>query len=220
MDKLREAYVGEYASGKSEVAINRALELRRQGRKVRLVDLDLVEPFYTLRPIKKELEDKGLEVVAWTTGEIMGLGETGSLLKPEMKWAFNYGGDVILDIGYGVKGVQVINLLEGLGDKTLLKIFVVINVARPLTASVDDIMEYVATLGKVDGLINNSHLGDETNEEIIKEGAYIVTEAALKLNVPVIATTVAREFAHFVGDKDPMGNPVRILDLHMKKALW
>ncbi|HBT19768.1 MAG TPA: hypothetical protein DEA47_00025 [Peptococcaceae bacterium] len=220
MDKLREAYVGEYASGKSEIAINRALELHRQGRKVRLVDLDLVEPFYTLRPIKKELEDKGLEVIAWNTGEIIGLGETGTLLKPEMKWALKYGGDVILDIGYGVKGVKVINLLEGLEDERPLKVYAVINVARPMTSTVEEIVEYISTLGKVDGLINNSHLGEETDEEIINEGAYIVTKAAEKLNTPVIATTVAREFAHLVGDKDCMGNPVKILELHMKKAFW
>ncbi|MFA4884869.1 MAG: 4Fe-4S dicluster domain-containing protein [Desulfotomaculaceae bacterium] len=49
-DRIVEAYVGEYAAGKSESAINRALEVVRQGRKVTLVDLDLVEPFYTLRP--------------------------------------------------------------------------------------------------------------------------------------------------------------------------
>lgn len=220
MDKLREAYVGEYASGKSEIAINRALELHRQGRKVRLVDLDLVEPFYTLRPIKKELEDKGLEVIAWNTGEIIGLGETGTLLKPEMKWALKYGGDVILDIGYGVKGVKVINLLEGLEDERPLKVYAVINVARPMTSTVEEIVEYISTLGKVDGLINNSHLGEETDEEIINEGAYIVTKAAEKLNTPVIATTVAREFAHLVGDKDCMGNSVKILELHMKKAFW
>jgi len=220
VDKLREAYVGEYASGKSEIAINRALELHRQGRKVRLVDLDLVEPFYTLRPIKKELEDKGLEVIAWNTGEIIGLGETGTLLKPEMKWALKYGGDVILDIGYGVKGVKVINLLEGLEDERPLKVYAVINVARPMTSTVEEIVEYISTLGKVDGLINNSHLGEETDEEIINEGAYIVTKAAEKLNTPVIATTVAREFAHLVGDKDCMGNPVKILELHMKKAFW
>jgi hypothetical protein len=57
-----EAYVGEYASGKSENAVNRAVALRRQGRQVTLVDLDTVEPCYTLRPIKKELEELGLTV--------------------------------------------------------------------------------------------------------------------------------------------------------------
>ena len=39
-----EAYVGEYASGKSENAVNRAVALHRQGRPVTLVDLDTVEP--------------------------------------------------------------------------------------------------------------------------------------------------------------------------------
>ena len=56
MVPIIEAYVGEYASGKSENAVNRALELKRQGLAVTLVDLDTVEPCYTLRPIKQELE--------------------------------------------------------------------------------------------------------------------------------------------------------------------
>jgi Mrp family chromosome partitioning ATPase len=51
--RVLEAYTGEYASGKSENAVNRAVELARQGRRVTLVDLDLVEPCYTLRPLKK-----------------------------------------------------------------------------------------------------------------------------------------------------------------------
>lgn len=48
--RLVEAYVGEYASGKSENAVNRALDLLRMGRKVTLADLDLVEPCYLAVP--------------------------------------------------------------------------------------------------------------------------------------------------------------------------
>src|SRR5690606_12288002 len=73
--RVLEAYVGEYASGKSENAINRGCQLARSGRRVRLVDLDLVEPFYTLRPLKRRLEREGLEVLAWETSELVGLGE-------------------------------------------------------------------------------------------------------------------------------------------------
>ena len=36
-ERIVEAYIGEYASGKSEIAINRALELHSQGRQVSLV---------------------------------------------------------------------------------------------------------------------------------------------------------------------------------------
>ena len=60
MDRIVEAYIGEYASGKSENAVNRALTLAKQGREVTLVDLDLVEPVYTLRPLISLLEEKGV----------------------------------------------------------------------------------------------------------------------------------------------------------------
>ena len=68
-----EAYVGEYASGKSEMAINRALELKSEGRQVTLVDLDTVEPFYTLRPIKERLEQEGLDVIGLSSSDSLSL---------------------------------------------------------------------------------------------------------------------------------------------------
>ena len=113
MDRIIEAYLGEYASGKTEIAINRALELRSQGRDVTLVDLDLVGPFFTIRPIVHQLEKRGLKVIAADTRGVVGLGETGVLFCPEMKWALKNGGDVILDIGYGVGGASALNLVEG-----------------------------------------------------------------------------------------------------------
>ena len=43
-----EVFAGAYASGKSETSINRALQFARKGEKITLVDLDTVEPAYTL----------------------------------------------------------------------------------------------------------------------------------------------------------------------------
>lgn len=220
MDRIIEAFIGEYASGKSEIAINRALELHSQGRDVKLVDLDLVEPFYTLRPIKNLLEERGLEVVAMESRGNVGLGETGALFRPEMRWALRNGGDVVFDVGYGVGGVSALNLVEGASDDKALRVFAVVNVARPMTGSLDLIIEFVCSLGKVDGLVNNSHLGKETDKEIIQEGAVLVSRAAKSLGIPVIATTVAREFAGLVGDVDQGGNPVKIIDLYMQNAYW
>ncbi len=54
---IGEAYVGEYASGKSEVAINRARQLAQRQEKVTLVDLDLMEPFLIQPP---EVADKAI----------------------------------------------------------------------------------------------------------------------------------------------------------------
>lgn len=220
-ERIAEAFVGEYASGKSEVALNRALHLINQGRKpVTLVDLDLVEPFYTLRPIKKELEEKGLEVLAWETRQTMGLGEAGNIIKPEMRWALKRPGDIILDIGYGVEGAKKLRLVEDSQKEGALQIYVVLNIARPMTGSVEDIVEYVKSLGPIDGLINNSHLGDDTDIEIIQEGAKVITEGARRLGLPVIWTSIDERFSKEIGETDVKGNKVFKMTRYMNRSFW
>lgn len=203
------------------MALNRALSLLKEGhRPVTLVDFDLVEPFYTLRPIKEELERIGLEVLAWNTKETIGLGEAGTLVRPDMRWALKRSGDVIFDVGYGIAGAKKLRLIEGAMEQGEMKIYVVTNIARPITGGVQDIVEYVSSLGPVDGLINNSHLGDDTDVEIIQEGARIVTEAAKLLKLPVIWTSAEKRFADELGDKDVAGNPTIYLERYMNRTFW
>lgn len=185
------------------------------------MDLDIVEPCYTLRPLKEKLSKMGLTVLAWDTRDTIGLGETGNILRAENKWALRREGDIILDIGYGVEGAKTLNLLEGVQEEANLQVLVVVNIARPMTAGISDIVSYVKEMGKVHGLINNSHLGDDTDLEIIQEGAKIVAEAAKQLGVPVVATTAVQKFAEELGSYDAAGNPVRILnERYMPDSLW
>jgi hypothetical protein len=218
--RVVEAYIGEYASGKSEIAVNRALELAGMGRPVTLVDLDLVEPCYTLRPLKRKLEQEGVTVLAWETRELVGLGETGNIMKPEAHFCLFRSGDVVLDIGYGVSGAQVLNLVEGAWQDPDLKIFAVINIARPMTATVSDIVSHVRELGRVDGLINNSHLGEETDVAFVNQGAAVVKEAARILELPVVATVVTGDLASVLGERDACGHPLRIIRRQMPEAFW
>ena len=148
------------------------------------------------------------------------MGEAGSLINQEMIWALRSEGNIILDVGYGVHGAKIFNLIEGADTDPDLKIYVVVNITRPITASKEDIVEYVRSLGHVDGLINNTHLGDETSKEIIEEGSRVVTEAARELGVPVVYTAVVEDLADKFGDRDSMGNPVKILKRFMPAAFW
>ncbi len=202
------------------MAVNRALELARAHRHVNLVDLDIVEPCYTLRPIKKELEAAGIYVVAWETRETMGLGEAGNIIKPEARWALYREGDVILDIGYGIEGAKTLNLLEGVEETPELQVLVVLNAKRPMTSTVEEIIEYLKGLGPIDGLINNTHLGEETTAAIVQEGARVVSEVSKILGIPVVATTAVQEVAAELGPQDCMGNPVRILHRYMPRTFW
>ncbi len=220
MEPIIEAYVGEYASGKSENAVNRAIDLCRRGLPVTLVDLDTVEPVYTIRPIKKELEAMGLTVVAWETRDTVGLGEAGSVIKGAMRWVLRRSGNIIMDVGYGVHGARIFNLIEGAFENPYLKIIAVINMSRPFTSTVDNILEYVATLGRVDALLNNTHMAEETTVEIVQNGAIGVAAAAEKLGLPIVATSAVLEIADKIGPVDAVGNPVWSLERIMPRTFW
>lgn len=218
--RIIEAYVGEYASGKSENAVNRATFLQKLGLQVTLVDLDTVEPCYTLRPIKKELEKTGLHVVAWETSETVGLGEAGCTIKGEMRWVLRQPANIIMDVGYGVHGAAIFNLVEGAWEDPDLKIYAVVNASRPMTCNVARIVDYLRGLGRIDGIINNTHMAEETTVEIVKKGARLITEAACILEVPVVATSAMKEVAGQMGKEDCVGNPVWTLQRYMPKAFW
>ncbi|HML90647.1 MAG TPA: hypothetical protein PKA28_19640 [Methylomusa anaerophila] len=215
-----EAYVGEYASGKSENAVNRAINLRKQGLPVTLVDLDTVEPVYTIRPIKRELENMGIDVVAWETRDTVGLGEAGNVIKGSMRWVLKRKGNIIMDIGYGVHGARIFNLVEGAFENPYLKIIAVTNMSRPFTSSVDNILEYASSLGRIDAMLNNTHMAEETTVDIVERGARGVTEAAKRLGLPVVATSAVKEIAEQIGKLDCMGNPVWQLERIMPRAFW
>lgn len=216
--RIVEAYIGEYASGKSEIAINRALELKGQGRQVTLVDLDTVEPFYTLRPIKKQLEEHGLNVISFSREDSFGLGETGAMLNPRARWALRNDGDIILDIGYGVFGAQTLNLVEDIDRTPELKVIAVLNASRPMTNSVERIIEYVAGLGRVDAIVANTHMGDETTSAIVNEGNSIIMEAARAINLPVIYTAVVEALKN--SNVMDFNLPVKYIKRYMPAAMW
>jgi signal recognition particle GTPase len=55
--------VGNYGSGKTEVAINLAVNRKRAGIDVRMADLDLINPYFRTREAGKSLALLGIDVV-------------------------------------------------------------------------------------------------------------------------------------------------------------
>ncbi len=219
--RIVEAFVGEYASGKSENAVNRALALHEQGhRPLTLVDLDVDEPTYTLRPIKAQLEQAGLNVVAWETRQTQGLGEAGSTIHPDVKWSLRKDGHLVYDVGYGVYGSRTLNLVEEIWECAELRVYMVINLSRPMTSSVDRIVDEVRGFGRVDALINNTHLGDETTVDLIYKGADAVAKAAQIIGIPVVATAAVAELAAKLRTDDRLPHPIWPLRRFMPQAFW
>ncbi|GBF23545.1 ATP synthase, partial [Candidatus Gastranaerophilus sp. (ex Termes propinquus)] len=126
-DKTRivEVFAGAYASGKSESAINRALQYAERGERITLVDLDTVEPAYCVRPLLRELEGLGVDVIAQT--DCFGFGEAGSYVSPLQLNCLSREGNIIIDVGYGASGLDTLEIVNGIEDEQDLKIYLIVN---------------------------------------------------------------------------------------------
>ena len=54
---------GHYGSGKTNFAVNLAVDLCREGKQVVLVDLDIVNPYFRSADFKPQLTEMGIEMI-------------------------------------------------------------------------------------------------------------------------------------------------------------
>ena len=225
MTRLVEVYAGAYASGKSETALNRARHLVEQGKKITLVDLDSVEPAYTLRPIAKELSDLGINVI--TQPDNFGLGEAASYVTPAQINCLKNDGDIVIDVGYGAGGLDILDIITDIDKENDLKIYLVVNTSKFETSTVDNIIEYVSfseglekrPWKKFSGFISNTHFGDETTKEDIINGYEKLKKASTQLNLPIRAIGVPLNLSN---EFEAMYDNIEIWTYKrmMPKAFW
>ena len=72
---------GHYGSGKTNVAVNMAFELKSQHENTAIADLDIVNPYFRTRDSEKELADAGIRVIC---SEYAGTNLDAPALPPEM----------------------------------------------------------------------------------------------------------------------------------------
>ena len=219
-----EVYAGAYTSGKSETALNRAVSLAKD-TKITLVDLDTVEPAYTLRPIAKKLEAKGVNVI--TQLEYFGLGEAGSYITPQQMNCLSSEGNIIIDVGYGASGLDILDILTNIEHEKNLQIFLVINTAKFETSTVENILDYIKfsqgandkPWKKFTGFISNTHLGDETTPDDVIRGYNILKKVSEATNIPIRAIGVSKILRNsFENQYDNID--VWFYDRMMPEALW
>ncbi|MEE0060507.1 MAG: P-loop NTPase, partial [Acutalibacteraceae bacterium] len=55
---------GHYGSGKTNFSLNLALDMANKGKKVTIVDLDVVNPYFRSSDYREMLEEKGIHIIA------------------------------------------------------------------------------------------------------------------------------------------------------------
>lgn len=209
--------VGHFGSGKTEVAVNIAMELGKRGYVFSLADLDVVDPYFRSRDRKDILEQAGGRLIASSQAH---MDADLPSMPPDVSVLFDnldmYG---VLDIGGDPSGARVLARYRQQLKNCQARVLCVVNGNRPLSDTPEKAAAYIERIEKaagmsIDGLINNTHCCQLTELNDIRAGAALTEDVSACTGIPVICHAVpewlavqASEFIH----------PVFPMKLYMKK---
>lgn len=183
---------GHYGSGKTNIAVNIAFDLKSLRNNVAIADLDIVNPYFRTKDSQKELEEAGIKLIcseyANSNVDIPAI--------PQDMYSIIDDKDItaVVDIGGDDRGAYALGRYSDaiLNEENYDMLFV-INKYRPLTRNANDVIEVmheIETAGKIKftGIINNSNLGEETTAEDVLSSLSYADEVSKATGLPVVMT--------------------------------
>lgn len=194
--------LGEAGCGKSELAVNLALALRKTGRPVTLFDLDQTKPLFRTRELSDTLEKEGVTLVyeeqfadAPTTS-----GGVRTALKDENRFA-------VLDVGGDHIGARAIGGYAPLLNRDDTALYYILNPFRPWCGTADHAGLILSEILTVSHLrperiryVGNPNLGDTTTAADVISGYQALTDMVETLDFLAVDEQLLPETA----DKLPL----------------
>ena len=207
-------FAGHYGSGKTNIAVNYALHLANEGKKVCIADLDIVNPYFRTKDSAKVLADACVDLVspqfANSNVDLPALPAEAYRLVTDRN---TYG---IMDIGGDDRGAYALGrYVPAIREENDYRMVFVANCYRPLTRTPEEAMEVMREIEAACGLaftdiINNSNLGPETTAQTVLESQTYM-EALSKLSgLPIFATTAVEAVAEEIGSTTENVLPLRL----------
>lgn len=193
--------VGHYGTGKTNVAVNLAMQLAESGAEVTLADLDIVNPYFRAADNAGELRKLGVNVIV---PEYANSNVDIPSVPPEIQSIFvslreKPSGTAILDIGGDDAGATALGFYRNLIGDLPYDMYCILNCYRPLTKSPEDAAQMlrdieIASRLRCTGLVNNSNLGTATDAACISASFAFADAVAEKTGIPLIADTAAADY--------------------------
>lgn len=187
---------GHFGSGKTNFSTALALQLAAAGKKVTVVDFDLVNPYFRTADFKEAFEKRGITLrapdYANTNVDIPSVQfDLGGLAAEE--------GHLIIDVGGDEDGAVALgrysHVLNSYAETDELDMLGVVSFRRYLTRTAEEAEHFLrgierASRMKLTHLVNNTNLGMETTTEMIAESLPLCDALAERMGLPVACVTV------------------------------
>ena len=192
-------FCGHYGSGKTNIAVNYALELRAKGLEVTLADLDIVNPYFRSKDSTQELEEAGVRVIALpfanSSVDLPALpSQAYALVQDRSRYA-------VLDIGGDDRGAYALGrFVPYILEQNDFEMVYVVNYFRPLTETVEQAIEVMGEIEAACGLrftsvVNNSNLGAESTAQLVKSTYGKAKELCDRTGLRLFAVTAEKSIA-------------------------
>lgn len=198
LNKRITLFCGHYGSGKTNIAVNFAIELAKRGDAVSIADIDIVNPYFRTKDSMAELEAAGVDVVALpfanTSVDLPAIPSEvyGLIQRRDSR--------VVMDIGGDDRGAYALGrFADKIKEENNFDMVFVVNFYRPLTpdaASALSIMREIEAASKIPFtcIINNSNIGEATCADDIRKTFPLAEELSRISGLPVVGVSARREF--------------------------
>ena len=192
-------FAGHYGSGKTNLAVNWAMALRKEHEKVVIADLDIVNPYFRTKDSAELLQAHGIEVIspefANSNVDLPALpAELYGVVQRKDRYA-------VLDIGGDDRGAYALGRYAPyiLEENNYEMVFVA-NFMRPLTRTPEEALEVMKEIEAAGGIpftaiANNTNLSKLTDEAVIREGIEKSEELSRLSGLKIIFTSVEKKTA-------------------------
>ena len=205
LQKRVNLFAGHYGSGKTNIAVNYAKNLKKQNLPVVIADLDIVNPYFRTKDSEKELKELGIDLIcsefANTNLDIPSLPQSMyRVIHDKSTYA-------VMDIGGDDAGAVALGrFAPSLMSENDYSMFFVVNFYRPLTKNAEDafivLKEIEAASGmKFTGIINNSNLGSLTKAEDVLSTEAEVKKLCDMSGLPLVFTSAEEKVCEEIGDR-------------------
>ena len=208
---------GHYGSGKTNIAVNYAMALSKDGKKVSIADLDIVNPYFRAKDTADILADMGVRMISseYANSNV----DTPALPAEAYSIFADKSVHAVVDVGGDDRGALALGRYAPyLLEENNFEMLFVINKYRFLTADAQSTIEVMREIEgasgvRFTGIVNNSNLGEETTEDEVLASLDYADEVSKLTGLPIKMTTVRRELYGVLNKKiknlQPMGLYVR-----------
>ena len=192
-------FAGHYGSGKTNIAVNYALHLAKEGKPVCIADLDIVNPYFRTADSKRELEKAGVTLIspqfANTNVDLPALPAEAYRLVEDKSI---YG---IMDIGGDDRGAYALGrYVPFMKEENNYRMAFVANCYRPLTRTPEEALEVMREIEAACKLeftciVNNSNLGTETTAQTVEDSFDYMQKLSQLSGLPLWLTTARADVA-------------------------